>query len=293
MNRQRAAILRKREEPEVPCPYEIELTRRGFLVERCFDSDALLTAISTSGDEVSVIVLDALTVNERRALVDKVVLALYEPPRVFWIAEQASCNSDVGNEFEHELIGPRDSVKVILHGDLATFRCRLDFFEAWLTHNPIPRLTLRHSRRALLLDRVGVSPYREWLSRFGCDPFEAVVDVLLHDFSLRDKSRTLGRPVRRLDLYVIDRLAQARCALSLEDLARSLTDPASYVFAMRLASKARREGFTTNSVKNAVSRLRRALTALGVNGHDAILLDEDTYTLNRSAVRITVEHVQE
>ena len=111
----------------------------------------------------------------------------------------------------------------------------------------------------------------------------------------------LSRPPRqlrkidspKLDLYVLDRLARASYALLLDDLAQSLTDYESYVFASRLAARASPDGVSRNAVKNAIKRLRHTIGLVGLEGHVVLQRSEDAYSLNRTVVRITVEHVRE
>lgn len=209
-------------------------------------------------------------------------------PRFVWIDHPA-----VGRTFVQGALFNATSRRVaalmILQGDCNSFPIQL---RQWLRWLPKTTVAIRHSKPKLLLTSANLtSSYREWLARTGCDPTESVVDALIDETSLR----ALPAPerIRRFDLYVLDRLAQARYPLTLGDLARSLTDTDSYVFASKLESHGPPNGYSSHSVKNAVSRLRRAIGCTGVDGHTVIRTEDDSYLIDRSVVDVTVMHVEE
>jgi hypothetical protein len=279
---------------ETTNPYARELAARGYTVECYSDTDALYAAMIRNKDEIRLVVLDALQADERIAIVNRLLLiARYNSPMFVWLTEPTTSVwvPDIFTGTYREG-GATHAVRFVWRGNITEFSSRLSFAEDWLKLFDEPIITIQHTRRALLLDRQDAIPYREWLARHGCDPFEAVADVRVRAMSLRQAGRTLKDPLRRTDLYFFDRLAQAGSPMSLDDLLRSLTDSDSYVFAIRLATYMP-DGFSRDSGKNALKRLRGALTLCGLDAHRTLRRDEDAYFIDRSVVRIEVEHLKE
>jgi hypothetical protein len=207
----------------------------------------------------------------------------YNASQFFWLTQRDPAQSS-RDDIHHTLVtGPAESVQILMRGDVQTFKDQL-WVLLWRQQQPSVLLTIRHSRPALQLLTNASMSFHAWRSRYGCSPYEAVVDVDLDGTSI-------ALMVRRSDLYVCDFLAQAGNPLDAGDLACAMTDEDVYVFAERLGER-HPKGFSRAGIRNAVTRLRGAIDKLGFD-RGIIRTDQDAYSIDRRLVRIDVRHTKQ
>ncbi len=141
----RARILRLPED-QFANLYRVELAMRGYAVDVHDNQADLLDALSLD-QEVQIIVLDTPRSDMHRGMLERIRRATRSSPRsAIWCGERNTSTDDKQQtEFSGQLTGSGETVKMVLSGNYASFKDRLDFMEAWLNINKQPMLTIRHS----------------------------------------------------------------------------------------------------------------------------------------------------
>jgi hypothetical protein len=207
----------------------------------------MTTGLDRDHEPVSILVLDGLAPEQHEALVrDLFRLPRVIPPRCFWIAQNTE--SSAGVDFVDELRGDGESLRIIIRGNLNTFRSRLDWLGRWLTPTiQLPRLIVQHNRPSAIPEEFGPMSYRRWHSRYGCNSRETIIDISIDGASLLRRRNELADPLRRPDFCYIDRLLRSSSPLTLEQWRASMSD---YILASHIIDRGRDgTGPSTDSTK--------------------------------------------
>ena len=286
--RQRAIILRKSGD-QFASLYVVELTLHGYSVEVYDNHSDLLDALNR-GQEVRIIVLDTPAVGMHDVILGGIYSQMkFSPPVVIWRGDRNPSAGHGGSEFNDRLVGPRDTVKLVLRGNYANFKSRLDFMEAWLHINKLPLLLIRHSLQ-LLQPRIDERTERGRSTRPRvCDPREQVSDLVVEGVSLLAASRRLRHPISRFDLYLFDWLEQVGDAVSASEMVRAIRSGTDYSFAHRLTEEVPGR-LSEDTVQTAMERLQGGMELFGLEGDRVILEEGRKYRIDRAVVRVEIEH---